>query len=168
MISFLGICSDDEPFIMSNALFIELLAVNLSVNVLSLKVEFLVFSLALEVFVVARVVAISKIGAKVDNGFNAFSGMNSSSGSSIISALAIVIGLIDEVLVNENGVVVDIKDVEILVTGCFGGSSAINEKKNKHVLLFIHKLVVKLHVIRTRENNDRYFERDFAKIKLVK
>ena len=134
MISFLGICSDDEPFIMSNALFIELLAVNLSVNVLSLKVEFLVFSLALEVFVVARVVAISKIGAKVDNGFNAFfSGMNSSSGSSIISVLAIVIALIEEVLVNTVGVVVDIKDVEILVTGCFGSSSAIN-KKNKPVL----------------------------------
>ena len=128
MISFLGICSDDELFIMSNALFIELLAVNLSVNVLSLKVEFLVFSLALEVFVVARVVAICKIGAKVDNGFNAFfSGMNSSSGSSIISVLAKVIGLIDEVLVNADGVVVDIKDVEILVTGCFGGSSAINQ-----------------------------------------
>ena len=137
MISFLGICSDDEPFIMSNALFIELLAVNLSVNVLSLKVEFLVFSLALEVFVVARVVAISKIGAKVDNGFNAFSGMNSSSGSSIISVLAKVIGLIDEVLVNDDGVVVDIKDVEILVTGCVDGSSAKN-KKDKHVLLFIN------------------------------
>ena len=144
MISFLGICSDDEPFIMSNALFIELLAVNLSVNVLSLKVEFLVFSLALEDFVVARDVAISKIGAKVDNGFNAFSGMNSSSGSSIISVLAKVIGLIDEVLVNTNGVVVDIKDVEILVTGCFGGSSAINQIRNMFyqnhnlVLLFIN------------------------------
>ena len=32
----------------------------------------------------------------------------------------------------------------------------------------IHKLVVKLHVIRTKENKDRSFERDFAKIKLVK
>ena len=146
MISFLGICSDNELFIMSNALFIELLAVNLSVNVLSLKVEFLVFSLALEVFVVARVVAICKIGAKVDNGFNAFSGMNSSSGSSIISVLAKVIGLIDEVLVNADGVVVDIKDVEILVTGCFGGSSAINQIRNMFyqnhnlVLLFINLL----------------------------
>ena len=28
--------------------------------------------------------------------------------------------------------------------------------------LHIHKLVVKLHVIRTKENNDRYFERYFA------
>ena len=145
MISFLGICSDDEPFIMSNALFIELLAVNLSVNVLSLKVEFLVFSLALEVFVVARVVAICKIGAKVDNGFNAFfSGMNSSSGSSIISVLAIVIGLNDEVLVNADGVVVDIKDVEILVTGCADGSSAINQKINMfyYSLIYPQKIYV--------------------------
>ena len=145
MISFLGICSDDEPFIMSNALFIELLAVNLSVNVLSLKVEFLVFSLALEVFVVARVVAISKIGAKVDNGFNAFfSGMNSSSGSSIISALAIVIGLIEEVLVIADGVVVDIKDDEIRVTGCADGSSAINQKINMfyYSLIYPQKIYV--------------------------
>ena len=28
--------------------------------------------------------------------------------------------------------------------------------------IIIHKLVVKLHVIRTKENNDRYFERYFA------
>ena len=112
--SSLGI-SDDELFMISNALFIEL-SIKLSVNVL-LKVEFLVFSsLALKVFVVARVVAVSKIGSKVDNGFNAFSGKNSSSGSTI-SVLVIVIGLTDNVLVNADGVVVDIKDVGTLETG---------------------------------------------------
>ena len=30
------------------------------------------------------------------------------------------------------------------------------------IIIGIHKLVVKLHVIRTKENNDRYFERYFA------
>lgn len=100
--------SDDEVFIKSNALIVEL-SIKLSVNVL-LKVEFLVFSLALEVFVVARVVAVFKIGSKVDNGFNAFSRENS-------SVLVIVVGLTDDVLVNADGVVVDINDVETLGVG---------------------------------------------------
>ena len=34
--------------------------------------------------------------------------------------------------------------------------------KSQIMVKFIHKLVVKLHVIRTKENNDRYFERYFA------
>ena len=30
------------------------------------------------------------------------------------------------------------------------------------LILSIHRQVVNLHAIRTKENNDRYFERDFA------
>ena len=37
-----------------------------------------------------------------------------------------------------------------------------SREETKVSYIYIHKLVVKLHVIRTKENNDRYFERYFA------
>ena len=37
-----------------------------------------------------------------------------------------------------------------------------NTRLEKVAAAAIHKLVVKLHVIWTKENNDRYFERYFA------